>query len=133
MTAGESERLLVSVGWILVAGGRLLGVRTRGRDRFYLPGGKPEPGEDLAVAVSREVREELGVELRSVELAFVVEAPAHAQAPPATVRMSCFTGRTTGQPTPRGEIEEMAWLGPADRRRAAPALQQVLDRVLPAS
>lgn len=131
MAGRKSERLLVSVGWVTVAEGRLLGVRTRGRDVFYLPGGKPEPGEDLMTAVVREVREELDLELVDVAPAFVVEAPAHGQVPAATVRMTCFTGRATGRPTACGEIEELAWLGPADRERAAPALQHVLDRVLP--
>ncbi|HET6311147.1 MAG TPA: NUDIX domain-containing protein [Candidatus Nitrosotalea sp.] len=36
---------------------RLLTVRTSGKDAFYLPGGKREPGESDLDALLREVRE----------------------------------------------------------------------------
>ncbi len=39
---------------------RLLLVRSSGKDGFYLPGGKPDPGESDREALSREIREELG-------------------------------------------------------------------------
>jgi 8-oxo-dGTP pyrophosphatase MutT (NUDIX family) len=121
---------VVAVGWVEVVDGSLLAVRTAGRDRFYLPGGKPEPGESLVAAVTREVFEELGVVLESAVPAFVVEDEAHGFSRPTRVRMTCFTGRAHGTPAPRAEIAELAWLGPGDRHRAAPAVQQVLDRVL---
>jgi len=125
----ESEPL-IAVGWVRVVDGQLLAVRTRGRDRFYLPGGKPEPGETLAEAVAREVFEELGVVLDRAEPAFVVEDEAHGFDRPRRVRMTCFTGASRGEPRAAAEIAELAWLGHADRDRVAPAVQQVLDRVL---
>ncbi|WP_435738046.1 hypothetical protein V5D56_05485 [Cellulosimicrobium sp. PMB13] len=36
---------LRTVGWVHVRDGRLLAVRTTGKDRFFMPGGKVEPGE----------------------------------------------------------------------------------------
>ena len=105
-------------------------MRTRGRDRFYLPGGKPEPGETLAEAVRREVREEIDAVLDDAELAFVVEDEAHGFSRPTRVRLTCFTGSLTGDPRPANEIAELAWLSWADRHRAAPAVQQVLSRTV---
>ncbi|MEN3358411.1 MAG: hypothetical protein V7637_2393 [Mycobacteriales bacterium] len=126
----EGAEPLIAVGWVHVVADELLAVRTRGRDRFYLPGGKPEPGETLAEAVTREVFEELGVVLDGAQPAFVVEDEAHGFARPRRVRMTCFTGSAAGEPSAAAEIAELAWLGRADRHRAAPAVQQVLDRVL---
>ncbi|MET9178924.1 hypothetical protein ABZX88_11945 [Kitasatospora aureofaciens] len=37
--------VIEKVAWIQVEHGRLLATRTHGRELFYLPGGKPEPGE----------------------------------------------------------------------------------------
>ena len=73
------DLVLDVVGWVHVSGGRLLAVRARARDRLYLPGGKREPGEDDWTALSREVREELGVQLdeATFQSIGVVEAPAH--------------------------------------------------------
>ena len=48
--------------------GRILTVRKAGTERFMLPGGKPEPGEDAVAAALRECAEELGVELDSSAL-----------------------------------------------------------------
>ena len=56
--------------------GRLLTVRKRGTQRFMLPGGKPEPGEDDATALARELREELGVTVISARLLGRFEAEA---------------------------------------------------------
>jgi 8-oxo-dGTP diphosphatase len=127
---GVDAHEVIAVGWVYVGPEGLLAVRTRGRDRFYLPGGKPEPGESLQEALAREVKEELGVDLEYAEQAFVIEAEAHGYDEPTRVALHCFMGAPKGDPAPASEIEEMTWLAAADRDRAAPAVQQVLDRLL---
>jgi 8-oxo-dGTP diphosphatase len=58
---------VVAVGGVAVRDGALLLVQ-RATDpqvgRWTIPGGHVEPGEDLARAVEREVREETGLEVR---------------------------------------------------------------------
>jgi len=120
---------LTSVGWLHVQDGRLLGVRTRGRNRFYLPGGKPEPGETEEETLIREVGEELGLRLTDVRPAFTVEAPAHGLAVETELTMHCFHARAVGEPRPLGEIEELAWLRIPVDVRAAPAVHSVLARL----
>ncbi|MDI3423507.1 (deoxy)nucleoside triphosphate pyrophosphohydrolase [Streptomyces luteolus] len=65
-----TERILV-VGGALYAEGRLLAARRSApahlAGRWELPGGKVEPGEDPEQALVRELREELGVEVKLVE------------------------------------------------------------------
>lgn len=120
---------LASVGWVHVRDGRLLAVRTLGRDRFYLPGGKLEPAETSEAALVREVREELGVALRELRPAFTVTAPAHGLDRATRLTMQCFWADGAGTMRPAREIAELAWLEvPADPR-AAPAVATVLERV----
>lgn len=120
---------LTSVGWVHVRDGHLLAVRTRGRDRFYLPGGKPEPGETEEEALVREVREELGLELTDLRPVFTVEAPAHGLAAETELTMRCFAATAVGEPRPAGEIAELAWLRIPVDVRAAPAVHAVLARL----
>jgi 8-oxo-dGTP diphosphatase len=121
------ERTLTSVAWMCVENGRLLAVRTEGSDAFYLPGGKPEPGETLARALVREVREEVGVELEAHRITPVVTITARAHGRPGTlVEMHCFRAPGHGIPAPAAEIAEMAWLGPDDGNLCAPAVVQAL-------
>jgi 8-oxo-dGTP diphosphatase len=121
--------LLDVVAWVHVADGRMLAVRARGRDLLYLPGGKCEPGEEPRAALSREVREELGVELLpgSLRLLGVVEAPAHDHPEGVRVRMDCFTATHTGRPSPSGEIDDCFLVGLDQRDLLAPASQLALD------
>ncbi|MBC3988245.1 NUDIX domain-containing protein [Streptomyces sp. AC563] len=123
---------LESVAWLCVRDGSLLAVRTHGKDRFYLPGGKLEPGESGPRALARELGEELGVRADARELtqAFVIEDEAHGQGG-RPLRMTCYTGPATGALQPDREIAELAWFRdrPADTERCAPALRQVLARL----
>ena len=121
--------MLDVVGWVHVSGGRLLAVRARARDRLYLPGGKRERGEDDWTALSREVREELGVRLdrETFQGLGVVEAPAHDQPPGTQVRMACYTAGYHGDLTATGEIDEWMFVGPEEHHRLAPAVQAALE------
>jgi 8-oxo-dGTP pyrophosphatase MutT (NUDIX family) len=56
---------VVAAAWVCVRDRRLLVVRSAGSDAFYVPGGKPEPGESWAEAAAREVGEETGIVLRA--------------------------------------------------------------------
>jgi 8-oxo-dGTP diphosphatase len=117
------------VAWVHIADGRMLAVRSRGRDLLYLPGGKREPGEDDWAAVSREVHEELSLTLDKAtfrELG-VVHTTAHDQPSHTHVRMACFTAGYEGEITAAAEIDEYLYVPPGARHLLAPAAQAALD------
>jgi 8-oxo-dGTP diphosphatase len=130
--ADAAPSVLDVVALVWERGGRLLVARTHGRDAWYLPGGKREPGEDPTDALVREVREELGLALdpSTVEPVTTVEAAAHGHPAGTRVRMACWRGAVDGEPAACGEIAELAWLGPESLDRLAPAARLVAQAVL---
>ncbi|MFF2806027.1 GNAT family N-acetyltransferase [Streptomyces sp. NPDC058000] len=133
LIAVEREAPLRSVSWLHVRDGRLLSVRTRGNDTFYLPGGKYEPGETAREALSRELSEELGLRIPADELSeeFVVHDVAHGKNG-RRLHMTCFTGGPQDiEPAPDREIAEYAWFDRQEsRERCAPAHRQVVDHLV---
>jgi 8-oxo-dGTP diphosphatase len=120
------------VAWILLdPSGRILCTRNRGRQLYYLPGGKREPGESDVETLAREVGEELGVTIDTAtcELVGVFEAQADAQPPGVMVRMACYSAAYHGTLAPAHEVEEMVWLTHADIDRVSPVDRLVFARL----
>jgi 8-oxo-dGTP diphosphatase len=121
---------VIASTWACVRDRRLLVVRPKSVDVFYVPGGKPEPGETMAEAAVREVREETGVELPldSLRPFTTIIAPAYGR-PGTDVRLIAFLHDeplTGAEPIAAAEIAELDWFTTADAARCAPAIQLVL-------
>jgi 8-oxo-dGTP diphosphatase len=116
------------------AAGELLTVRKAGTDRFMLPGGKREAGEDDLAALARELSEELGVRLVRAELLGIFEAPA-ANEPGATVRSHAYAVAVDGEMAIASEIAALCWLDvSAPQVSLAPLLErEILPRLRAAS
>ena len=71
---------------MLVRDGRLLVARNRGRDLFYLPGGRRELEEFDADTLSREAMEELGVQLLPTTMQLIADVTAPRDGAPGFVR-----------------------------------------------
>src|SRR3982751_1257015 len=101
----------MAAAWGGVRDRQVLVVRATGSDAFYLPGGKPEPGETYAEAAAREVEEEVGIVVDPADLTLFTEivAPAHNRPPGTDVRLIYFAGgKNDGDPAPANEIAELA-------------------------
>jgi 8-oxo-dGTP pyrophosphatase MutT (NUDIX family) len=118
------------VGWIHVEKRRLLCVRSGGRGLFYIPGGKPEPGEDDPDALLREIAEELGVALlvTSIRHAGTFSAPADGN-PGKTVVIEAYRADHVGDFTPGFEIAEHRFLASTDAALASAATGIVLEHL----
>jgi len=125
---GSGPDSVDSLAWLHIRDRRLLMVRTRGKELFYLPGGKREPGESDVQALTREIQEELGVTLHADSFSFQrsVTATADGFDDGRQVTMLCYTAAHGGDPAPGREIAELTWTGTADATRCPPAGQRVL-------
>ena len=108
----QSGRIRIVAAVITDTAGRVLVVRKRGTMFFMQPGGKSEKDELPQNTLARELREELGCELIRSELLGVYSAPA-ANEPQHVVEAALFRAAIAGEVAPQNEIEEIAWIDPA--------------------
>ncbi|GHG53652.1 MutT/NUDIX family protein [Sinomonas cellulolyticus] len=129
-----TSRIVVSAVCVYSPEGLLLTVRKRGTDRFMHPGGKPEPGESPAETASRELLEEVGIQVAAEALMPLGVWIARAANEAATdIEATVFTAPGAHDPAevhPAAEIDELRWIDPRAEPDAdlAPLLT---DHVLP--
>ncbi|WP_229075193.1 NUDIX domain-containing protein [Actinoplanes sp. DH11] len=123
--------MIDKIAWIHLKDGAILSTRSIGKDVYYLPGGKREPGESDLDTLVREIHEELDVTIvaDSVTHAGTFHAQAHGQTEGTMVRMTCYTADYRGNLRPNSEIEEIGWLVYADRHRVSPVDQIIFDQL----
>jgi ADP-ribose pyrophosphatase YjhB (NUDIX family) len=119
--------LIDTVAWVCLENGRILCARPRGKDIFYIPGGKREGAESDLQVLLREITEELTVGLlpETVRHVGTYEAAEPGGPDGSVVRMSCYAAGYTGTLTASSEIDEFAWFCYADRPRV-PLVDQLL-------
>jgi 8-oxo-dGTP pyrophosphatase MutT (NUDIX family) len=96
--------------------GRFLLVRKRGTSSFMQVGGKIEPGEDPAAALSRECAEEIGLAVDATAVRPLGRfAAVAANEPDHVVDASVFAVDLPPgfEPAVRAELEELVWVDPA--------------------
>ncbi|HEU5420893.1 MAG TPA: NUDIX domain-containing protein [Streptosporangiaceae bacterium] len=129
--ARSRPNLLVVVGAVIVADGRLLVVSKKAAPEvFYLPGGKPEPGESLRQALIRELGEELCVQPESIEPLTTMDDMAALEGVP--MRMTVYGVMLSQQPRLAAELAAMGWTDGNDQYGPllAPAIGGQLMRFL---
>ncbi|WP_411342396.1 NUDIX hydrolase [Paenibacillus sp. WLX1005] len=119
------------IAWIYLNEQKILCVRSKDKELFYIPGGKRESGEQDQQTLIREVEEELNVQLsqETIEHAGTFEAAADGKAEGITVRLTCYTADYQGELSPQSEIQELAWLSYADLERVSAVSKIVLEQL----
>jgi len=121
--------MIDKLAWILLREGRILGTRSKGKDTWYIPGGKREAGESDHQALTREVHEELSVHLvpSTIQPFGTFTAQAHGKDPGVMVQMTCYTADYEGELVAASEIAEIRWLGLADRGMVSAVDKLIFD------
>jgi 8-oxo-dGTP diphosphatase len=117
------------LAFIELRGRKVLETKSKGKDTWYIPGGKREAEESDAEALVREIKEELSVELDAESLVHygTFEAQAHGKPEGTVVRMTCYIGKYTGELTPSSEVEMMDWFDSSKRELVSPVDQLIFD------
>jgi 8-oxo-dGTP diphosphatase len=118
--------LRVIAAAVLGPRGLLLVSKRAAPDVYYLPGGKPEPGEEPLDCLRRELDEELGVGIATTEP--FAEVRARAALEGVEMWMTVFLTQLAGIPAPRAEIAGIRWWPHDQGLRIAPAVR---DGVIP--
>ena len=92
--------------------GQILSTLSKGKDTYYIPGGKRELNETDEQTLIRECKEELTIDIKedTIEYYGTFKAQAHGKAEDIIVKMTCYTAEFTGNIKPSSEIQEIRWL-----------------------
>jgi 8-oxo-dGTP pyrophosphatase MutT (NUDIX family) len=111
-TNHETMNEVDKIAYILTLDGKILSTRTKGRDKFYIPGGKREYDETDEQTLVREVKEELNVDIIIDSIAYIgtFKAQSDGATKGVIVKMTCYTANYDGCLKANSEIEEIRWL-----------------------
>lgn len=119
------------IAWLELSNGKILSTRSRGKDAYYLPGGKREPGETDLETLVREIEEELAVRVDPTTAVHegTFTAQAHGHASGVEVQLTCYSAAHEGVPTASSEIAEVRWLTYEDRPLVSPVDKLIFDHL----
>jgi len=100
------------IAYINLKDGQILSTRSKGKSKYYIPGGKREKGESDEATLIREIKEELDVQIieSSIKYFGTFKAQAHGHEDGIIVKMTCYEADYKGVLKASSEIEEIKWL-----------------------
>jgi len=121
--------IIDKVAYLYLLDGRILSTRSKGKDKYYIPGGKREGNESDLETLVREIKEELTVDIvpESAKLYGIFEAQAHGKAEGVIVKMTCYTADFVGQLQADSEIAEVVWLNYSDIDKVSPVDKLIFE------
>lgn len=114
---------------IFIKNHKILVVQSKENKAWFLPGGKREEGETDKMALTREVKEELSVDVNSKTLKFygIFEAQAYGKPKGTIVRIICYEGSYKGKLTPSQEITKFNFFSYSQKRMTTPVSYLLFD------
>ena len=100
------------IAFIYLKDGKILSTLSKGKDAYYIPGGKREGSETDEETLIRECKEELTIDILKDTIKYygTFEAQAHGKAEGVLVKMTCYMANFEGELKPNSEIQEIKWL-----------------------
>ncbi|WP_064967584.1 NUDIX hydrolase [Tenacibaculum ovolyticum] len=104
------------IAFIEIKDGQILSTRSKGKSKYYIPGGKRELGETDEETLTREILEELDVHIKQNTIKYVrtFKAQSDGAKEGVLVKMTCYKAEYDGVLKPKSEIEEIKWLNYKD-------------------
>ena len=104
------------IAFIEIKNGRILSTKSKGKSKYYIPGGKRELGETDEQTLVREILEELDVRIKNDTIKYVgtFKAQSDGAKEGVLVKMTCYNAKYDGILKPKNEIEEIKWLNYKD-------------------
>lgn len=120
------------LAWIHLVDQKILTTLSKGKDTWYIPGGKREGDETDEQALIREINEELSVDLipETITHFGTYEAQAHGKPEGTVVRMTCYTADYTGTIAAAAEIAEVDFHDHTGREQSSPVDKIIYDDLL---
>lgn len=117
------------LAYIHLKDGKILATLSKGKDVWYIPGGKREGDESDQQALTREVAEELTVKLRPDTIKYygTFEAQAHGKPEGTIVRMTCYEAEFDGELLASSEIAEIRFVGYGWKEKSSPVDGLIFD------
>jgi 8-oxo-dGTP pyrophosphatase MutT (NUDIX family) len=100
------------IALIKIENGKILSTKSKGKNKYYIPGGKRENDESDEQTLIREIKEELSVEIikESIEYVGTFKAQSDGAIEGTIVKMTCYKANYIGDLKEDNEIEEIRWL-----------------------
>lgn len=100
------------IALIKIEKGKILSTKSKGKNKYYIPGGKRENDETDEQTLIREIKEELSVEIikESIEYVGTFKAQSDGAIDGTIVKMTCYKANYIGNLKQDNEIEEIRWL-----------------------
>ena len=100
------------IAFIYLKDGKILSTLSKGKDAYYIPGGKREGSETDEETLIRECKEELTIDILKDTIKYYgnFEAQAHGKTEGVLVKMTCYMANFIGELKPSSEIQEIKWL-----------------------
>ncbi len=104
------------IAFIETRNGQILSTKSKGKTKYYLPGGKRDNGETDEQTLIREITEELSLVITPNTSKYIGTFMAQSDGAKegVIVKMTCYSAEYTGTMKAASEIEEIRWLNYKD-------------------
>jgi 8-oxo-dGTP pyrophosphatase MutT (NUDIX family) len=108
----NNRKKIDKIAFIEIQEGKILSTKSKGKTKYYIPGGKRENGESDEQTLIREISEELSVDIlpNTKEYVGTFSAQSDGTKEGITVIMTCYKAEYSGNLKANSEIEEIKWL-----------------------
>lgn len=129
MTSPNNKTYIDKLAYIDINDHKILSTLSRGKDIWYIPGGKRDGNETDHEALIREVKEELSVDLipETISHYGTFEAQAHGKPEGTVVRMTCYTAKFSGSLLASAEVAQYRYVDYSWKLKSSPVDQLIFD------